>query len=158
MMYFVVQSSTPGLFWTSASFLSQPKTGRFLQQVLALFLMTWYERGPTLQYFLPLPITSNCYTSYSKRAKRQHPIWFSFGTWPSFTYFLPSKLSKMSQVSGPHVKGMTKTQLHVCVYISVYIGALWCIYFCLSGSVLFMCCSGTCIGQALALQTPHFFF
>lgn len=69
----------------------------------------------------------------------------------NLTFFLPNELCNIKQ------KGMKKTPLHLCVYISVYIGALWCIYFCFSWSVLFMCCSGICIGQALVLQTPKFY-
>lgn len=63
-------------------------------------------------------------------------------------FFLPNQLRKISR---------KKTPLHLCVYISVYIGALWCIYFCFSWSVLLMCCSGICIGQALVFQTPKFY-
>lgn len=42
----------------------------------------------------------------------------------------------------------------MCVYISVYIGALWCIYFCFSWSVLFMCCSGICIRSSTGVANP----
>lgn len=155
-MYFVDNSAADSDL-RPARFFSQPKKVGNCASAPFPCDFTGYERGLILQRYLWVhqSVIEALFFLSGPNTHSAQKHFISILIWP-ISWQINCTRSHKFQVPTKRIE--QKPLLHVCVYISVYIGALFCIYFCFFyDQYCVMCCSCISIGQALVLQTPKFY-